>query len=75
MIEVSQLCLDQFNLMRSGNMSIMQLALFSRVYHQYAPEDGDGTDGGDALVFNSILIHMAYSLGLAQGTRQFHRSM
>lgn len=63
-IEVSQLCLDQFNLMRSGNMSIMQLALFSRVYHQYAPEDGDGTDGGDALVFNSILIHMAYSLGL-----------
>ncbi|KAK6453712.1 uncharacterized protein RJT20DRAFT_131092 [Scheffersomyces xylosifermentans] len=63
-IDVAQTCLNQFNLMRSVNMTIMQLAVFTRLYHMYAPEDGDGTDGGDAQVFNAMLIQMAYSLGL-----------
>lgn len=30
----------------------------------YAPEDGDGADGGDAQVLTAMLIQMAYSLGL-----------
>ncbi|KAG7660579.1 uncharacterized protein J8A68_005845 [[Candida] subhashii] len=63
-VDVAQSCLDQFSLMRSINMTIMQLALYTRLYHQYSPEDGDGINGGDAQVFNAILIQMAYTLGL-----------
>lgn len=63
-IDVAQLCLNQFDMMRCANMAIMQLALLTRLYHMYAPELGDGVDGGDAIVFNATLIQMARSLGL-----------
>mmetsp|Transcript_8611 Transcript_8611/g.10735 ORF Transcript_8611/g.10735 Transcript_8611/m.10735 type:complete len:922 (-) Transcript_8611:5931-8696(-) len=63
-IDVAQLCLNQFNLLRKGNMAIMQLAVFTRLYHMYAPEDGDGSDGGDSQVFTGMLIQMAISMGL-----------
>ncbi|KAI5958762.1 hypothetical protein CANMA_004179 [Candida margitis] len=63
-IDVAQSCLNQFDIMRCANMTIMQLALMTRLYHLYAPELGDGVDGGDAQVFNATLIQMARSLGL-----------
>ncbi|KAL7662723.1 Zn(2)-C6 fungal-type domain-containing protein [[Candida] zeylanoides] len=63
-VELSQACLNQFNLLRHGSMAIMQLALFTRLYHIYAPEDGDGIDGGDSQVFTATLVQMALSLGL-----------
>lgn len=63
-INVAQECLDQFNLMRNCNLTLMQLALLTRLYHQFAPEDGDGIDGGDSQIFNGMLVQMAYSLGL-----------
>ncbi|EGW29864.1 uncharacterized protein SPAPADRAFT_52722 [Spathaspora passalidarum NRRL Y-27907] len=63
-IDVAQSCLNQFNLMRSINMTLMQLALFMRLYNSVAPEDGDGINGGDAQVFNAILIQMGFTLGL-----------
>ncbi|KAK6461513.1 hypothetical protein DFJ63DRAFT_323151 [Scheffersomyces coipomensis] len=71
-IDMAQTCLNQFNLTRSINMEIMQLAVYTRIYHCYAPEDGDGTDGGDALVFNAMLIQMAISLGLNRDPDNFH---
>ncbi|ODV80587.1 uncharacterized protein CANTADRAFT_28377, partial [Suhomyces tanzawaensis NRRL Y-17324] len=70
-VEVAHECLNQFNLMRGINMSIMQLALLTRFYHMYAPEDGDGVDGGDAQVFNAMLIQMAYALGLHRDPDNF----
>lgn len=63
-IEVAQLCLDQFHVFRRTNFTVLQLALYIRLYHTYAPEDGDGADGGDSQVLNAVLIQMAYSLGL-----------
>lgn len=63
-IDIAQLCLDQFQLLRKSSFPVLQLGIYLRVYHMYAPEDGDGTDGGDAQVLNAILIQMAYSLGL-----------
>lgn len=63
-IDVSQSCLDQFNLTRGINMAIMQLAMFLRIYRVVAPEDGEGADGGDSMVMNAMLIQMARSLGL-----------
>ena len=44
-VSVAQECFNQFNIMRNCNMTLMQLALLTRIYHQVAPEDGDGIDG------------------------------
>ncbi|CAH2354980.1 multidrug resistance regulator 1 [[Candida] railenensis] len=63
-VDCAQECLNQFNLLRRVNMTIMQLALFTRLYHMYAPEDGDSADGGDSQVFTATLVQMALSLGL-----------
>lgn len=63
-IDVASLCLEQFQILRRSNFSVLQLALYLRLYHTYAPEDGDGADGGDSQVLSAVLIQMAYSLGL-----------
>lgn len=70
-IDVAQLCLNQFNLLRKANMAIMQLAFFTRLYHMYAPEDGDGSDGGDSQVFIGMLVQMAISMGLNRDPDNF----
>lgn len=70
-IDVAQLCLDQFQLLRRTNISVFQLALFMRLYHTYAPEDGDGADGGDSQVMTSMLIQMGYSLGFNREPTKF----
>lgn len=70
-IDVAQLCLDLFQLLRKSNFTILQLAFFMRLYHTYAPEDGDGADGGDSQVLNAMLIQMAYSLGLNREPNKF----
>lgn len=63
-IDVAELCLEQFKLLRRTSFTVLQLALYIRLYHTYAPEDGDGADGGDSQVLNSVLLQMAYALGL-----------
>ncbi|KAK6465703.1 fungal transcriptional regulatory protein [Scheffersomyces coipomensis] len=63
-IEVAQTCLHQFQLLRKLSLPILQIALYLRIYHRLAPEDGDGLDGGDSQVYNGMLIQMAYSMGL-----------
>lgn len=63
-IDVATLCLDQFQILRRSNFNVLQLALFLRLYHIFAPEDGDGADGGDSQVLNSVLIQTAFSLGV-----------
>lgn len=74
-IDVAQSCLNQFNLMKNVNMTTMQLAMYMRIYHMYAPEEGDGIDGGDAQVFNAMLIQMAYSLGLHREPDKFPKEL
>ncbi|PVH22097.1 hypothetical protein CXQ85_004766 [Candidozyma haemuli] len=63
-IDVATSCLDQFQILRRSNFNVLQLALFLRLYHIFAPEDGDGADGGDSQVLNSVLIQTAFSLGV-----------
>lgn len=48
---MAQLCLDQFDLMRKSNLVVLQCAFFMRLYQIFAPEDGDGADGG---VFSGV---------------------
>ncbi|CDK27588.1 unnamed protein product [Kuraishia capsulata CBS 1993] len=61
---VAQLCLNQFRLLRRCTLTIFQCALYMRLYHKYAPEDGDGGDGGDSQIFTGMLIQMGTSMGL-----------
>lgn len=63
-IEVAQLCIESFQLSRKTNLTIFQSVLYMRLYHAFAPEDGDNLDGGDSQVSTALLIQMAYSLGL-----------
>lgn len=62
-IDVAQECLDQFNIFRHPSIPVLQLTYYMKVYHTYAPEDGDGADGGDSSSMLAILIQMATSLG------------
>ncbi|KAK6459562.1 fungal transcriptional regulatory protein [Scheffersomyces xylosifermentans] len=63
-IDMAQICLHQFQLLRKVSLPILQCALYLRLYHTLAPEDGDGLDGGDSQIFKGMLVQMCYSLGL-----------
>lgn len=70
-IEMAQLCLDRFEISRKTNLTVFQATLYMRIYHSTAPEDGDGTDGGDSQVSTAVLIQMAYALGLNREPDKF----
>lgn len=63
-VDLAKLCLEQFDLYRRTNLAVLQCAIFMRVYHVFAPEDGDGADGGVSHVFNSMCVQIAYSMGI-----------
>lgn len=63
-VDVAQDCIDTFQLLRKTSLVVFQASLYMRIYRQFAPEDGDGVDGGDSQVSSAVLIQMAYSLGL-----------
>ncbi|EDK44590.1 hypothetical protein LELG_02769 [Lodderomyces elongisporus NRRL YB-4239] len=42
----------------------LQCAIYLRLYRTYAPEEGDGRDGGDSHIKTCNLIAMSYMLGL-----------
>lgn len=69
-INLSQMCLDQFQLLRNKNFFIFQLAFLLQVYHIVAPE-GDGVDGNEQQVINGLLVQMAYTLGLNREPEKF----
>ncbi|KAK6459561.1 fungal transcriptional regulatory protein [Scheffersomyces xylosifermentans] len=71
-VDVAHECLNQFQLFRKTSLPIFQLAFYIRLYHVYAPEDGDGADGGDSQVLSAVLIQMAYSLGLNREPNKFN---
>ena len=70
-IDLSKLCISQFEILRKTSLPVLQATFFIRNYHMYAPELGDGADGGDAQSFNGMLINMAYSLGLNREPDKF----
>ncbi|CAI5760032.1 unnamed protein product [Candida verbasci] len=64
LIDMAQLCLEQFEIYRKTNLIVLQCTFLLRLYRMFAPEDGDGADGGDSQTFNGMLIQMSYNLGL-----------
>lgn len=72
LIDIAQQCLDRFEVSRKTNLTVFQATLFMRLYHGHAPEDGDGTDGGDSQVSTAVLIQMGYALGLNREPDKFN---
>ena len=63
-VNLAQLCLDQFLLLQQSNLEVLKCSLFMRFYHKFAPEEGDGLDGGDSQIATGMLVRMAYLLGI-----------
>lgn len=63
-VTLSKECLNMFDLFTTASLSVFQLALMTRVYTFYAPEEGDGDRGTETSTFNGLLTNMAISLGL-----------
>lgn len=73
-INLAQVCLDQFDLYRRTNITVLQCAVFMRIYHLFSPEEGDGSDGGDSHVFNNMCLQIAYCMGLNREPSMFEGS-
>lgn len=67
---IAQMCLNQFRLLRRGAIPVIQCSLLMRMYHKYAPEEGDGSVGGDSEVFLGMLLQMANSIGMNRDLSQ-----
>lgn len=63
-IDMAQLCIDQFLLLQQSNLIVLQCLFFMRLYRKYAPEEGDGVDGGDSQIATGMLVQMGFLLGL-----------
>lgn len=63
-VDMALCCLSQFSLHKRTNLTILQCAIFLKLYHMYAHEGGDGLDGSDSPVSHGSLIEMAFSLGI-----------
>lgn len=64
LIDSAQNCLQYFDIFRKTSMPVLQCAYFLQLYHIFAPEDGDDGDGADTYALNSMIVRMAYSMGL-----------
>lgn len=62
-IDIAQECLEQFNLFNQPSFPVITLAYYTKLYHTYAPEDGEGADGDGTSGISALLIRMAISLG------------
>lgn len=63
-IEVTQLCLNQFNLLRRGLLPVLQCSILLRLYRRFAPEEGDIAESGDTNTLTGLLVQTALSLGM-----------
>lgn len=63
-MELAQLCLLQFQMLKQASFPVFQCALYIHLYHTLAPEGGEGILGQSLRVFNGTLVQMALALGL-----------
>lgn len=63
-IDMAQLCVDKFDIHTKSSLEILQLMQILRIYHIFGPEEGDGADGNDSQVTNSMIVQTAYQMGV-----------
>ncbi|VEU20220.1 DEKNAAC100934 [Brettanomyces naardenensis] len=68
-INVAQLCLNQFKLLRRCTLRIFQCAILMRDYQRI--DGSDGFSDGDSQIFTGMLIQMGISIGLNRDPSQF----
>ncbi|KAI5967828.1 uncharacterized protein KGF55_000060 [Candida pseudojiufengensis] len=61
---VAQACLFYSEKLGIVSLPMLQCAVYIRMYQIYAPEEGDGLEGGNSQIQNSTLVSMSYMLGL-----------
>lgn len=69
---VAKICLNQFNLVSSSNLLILQFAILIGYYTMYGPEIGN--ESSELMIFSSLLIKMAVSMGLHREPDKFKSS-
>jgi len=62
--EIAQACFRHLERMGRVSIGMLQCGVFLRLYRIYAPEEGDGLEGGYGQIQNSCLVSMSYMLGL-----------
>lgn len=70
-IDVARECSHHFHRLGKVSFPILHAAFYLRIYSIFAPEEGDGIEGGDGLSQNNNLISMCYSLGLNRDPDKF----
>ncbi|CDK27174.1 unnamed protein product [Kuraishia capsulata CBS 1993] len=63
-ISIAHATLEHFKFLRKTGIEILQLLVLLRYYFKNAPEDGDGGDGVDSMVFIGTLINSATAVGV-----------
>lgn len=63
-IDMAQLCVDKFDIYRKSTLVVLQLMQTLRLYHMFGPEEGDGADSGLSQTANSMIVQIAYQMGI-----------
>ncbi|KAH3672690.1 hypothetical protein WICMUC_004096 [Wickerhamomyces mucosus] len=63
-VKLAHICSNLFCKFRHVNFEVLQFNTLIRSYHFFAPEDGDGLDGGESQTFAGLLFQSALSIGL-----------
>lgn len=74
-IEFGHRCLHQMLFQKITNIPLLQLTLFLRTYSYLAPEEGDDCNGSNSQIFNSLLVQIAYILGINRDPTQYPGSV
>lgn len=62
--EIAHTCFRYLERLGRVSVPMLQCGVFLRLYRVFAPEEGDGLEGGYGQIQNSILVSMSYMLGL-----------
>lgn len=73
-INVARLCLAEFDIYKKNALVVLQCVVFLRIYGSLSPEDGDGTDGNDGHVLNTVCIQVSYCMGLNREPASYAKS-
>lgn len=71
LMRLASKCLSKYSLVRDASLPLIQLVLAIKLYHVYAPEEGEADDGADDFLNFTLLLQMAYSYGLNRDPSMF----
>ncbi|WEJ96703.1 hypothetical protein PSN45_004246 [Yamadazyma tenuis] len=70
-VYMAEQCLLQFDLLRKSSFVVLQFMYLLTLYHKFGPEEGEGADGGTALITNGMMIQSAYQMAINREPEAF----